>query len=93
MFAKGSRYEQVPTAIHRDAAGRETSYVLLRILPEWSGGQRYAVRADDRLDLLAFRCYDDPEQFWRICDANQALWPDDLMAEVGRMLRIPHGLR
>ena len=31
----------------------------------------------------------DPERFWRICDANQAMWPDELTAEAGRMLLIP----
>ena len=27
----------------------------------------------DRLDLISYRFYRDPEQFWRICDANRAL--------------------
>ena len=42
----------------------------------------------DRLDLVAFRYFQDPEQFWRICDANGALWPDDLL-EPGNVLLIP----
>ena len=39
----------------------------------------------DRLDLITARTLGDPEQFWRICDANDALDPDDL-AEPGRRL-------
>ena len=30
----------------------------------------------------------DPEQFWRICDANEAMWPDDLLI-IGKKLSIP----
>ncbi|MFL5804527.1 MAG: hypothetical protein ACJ8CR_22625 [Roseiflexaceae bacterium] len=37
---------------------------------------------------------DDPEQFWRICDANRAMRPDELTETVGRRLRItlPEGI-
>ena len=30
----------------------------------------------------------DAERFWRICDANRATWPDDLLEEAA-ILRIP----
>ena len=41
-------------------------------------------------DLMSTAQYlGDPEQFWRICDANDAMRPDDLTAEVGRRLLIP----
>ena len=43
----------------------------------------------DRLDLISYRIYKDPEQFWRICDANLALLPEELTAEPGRRLLIP----
>lgn len=42
----------------------------------------------DRLDLIAARTLGDPEQFWRICDANNAMNPFLLMAEPGRTLRV-----
>ena len=48
----------------------------------------HRVAQGDRLDLIAYRFYQDPEQFWRICDANRALDPDELEAEVGRQLAI-----
>jgi hypothetical protein len=36
------------------------------------------------------RHHDDaPDRFWRICDANEALNPRDLEAEVGRKIAIP----
>ena len=45
------------------------------------------------LELGTARYLGDPEQFWRLCDANAALRPDELM-EVGRWLRItlPEGI-
>jgi predicted component of type VI protein secretion system len=51
--------------------------------------QGYVVARGDRLDLIAFRFYRDPEQFWRLCDGNRAMRPDDLVAEPGRQLIVP----
>jgi nucleoid-associated protein YgaU len=88
MLSRSSRYASVPTAIHVDAEGRQHPYLLLRPLPDPPAIEAHAVVQGDRLDVLAFRAYRDPEQFWRICDANRAFRPDDLL-EVGRRLRIP----
>jgi len=46
------------------------------------------VTGADRLDLIATNAFGDPEQFWRICDANDAMNPFDLTAEIGRLLRV-----
>jgi hypothetical protein len=89
MFAKGSRYERVPQGVWHDAAGESHPFVLLRVIPRPAGFQTHRVADGDRLDLLANRYFGDPEQFWRICDGNAALWPDDLLAELGRTLAIP----
>jgi hypothetical protein len=43
----------------------------------------------DRLDLIAARALGDAEHFWQVCDANNAMNPFDLTAEVGSTLRIP----
>ena len=51
------------------------------------------VGGGDRLDLIAARMLGDPEQFWRICDANDAMHPLDLTSEPGRILRIAVPLR
>jgi hypothetical protein len=42
----------------------------------------------ERLDTLAARYLGDPRQFWRICDANEVIWPGELVEEVGRAIRI-----
>ena len=41
------------------------------------------------MDLIAARTIGDAEQFWRICDANDAMNPADLTAESGETLRVP----
>jgi hypothetical protein len=89
MFAKGSRYETVPDVVWTDPAGREIVYKRLRVIPSPGPAvQGYLVSGGDRLDLIAFRLYRDPEQFWRICDANDAMNPPDLTARPGRALRV-----
>ncbi len=47
------------------------------------------VNDGDRLDLITAKTLGDPEQFWRVCDANNAMNPFDLTAEPGRTLRVP----
>ena len=92
MFARGSRYAQVPEAIYVDAAGHEIPYKLLRILPvQPQDVAGHLVVGGDRLDLLAHRYLGDSELFWRICDANALLRPDELTEETGRRISIPVG--
>jgi hypothetical protein len=47
------------------------------------------VTEGERLDLIAARFFGDPEHFWRICDANNAMNPFDLTDGIGQRLRIP----
>jgi hypothetical protein len=90
MFARGSRYETVADAVWVDAAGREIVYKRLRLVPPPGlAVQGHVVARGDRLDLVAFRFYRDPEQFWRLCDGNEAMRPDDLVAVPGRRLAVP----
>ncbi len=94
MFFRGSRYESVPEGVFTDARGRQIPYKLLRVVAAAPSLQTHAVQALDRLDVIAFKYYDDPEQFWRICDANNAIDPDELTQASGRRLRItlPEGI-
>ena len=89
MFFRGSRYEGVPDAWIVDEAGRTVRYKTVRFIPETPAQFGHRVERGDRLDHLAHRAYRDPERFWRICDANAVLWPDDLVAEPGRTILIP----
>ena len=92
MFARTSRYEGVPEAVHDDGTGRPIRYKVLRILPDPPAVEVHAVRQGDRLDRIANDAYGDPEQSWRICDANRAFDPDDLVRESGRRLDIPQSV-
>ncbi len=88
MFFKGSRYEKVATLTIVDAAGKVIPYKGIRQIPNAPGIVGHRITADERLDHIAWQHYHDPEQFWRICDANLAIWPPDLLEE-GAVLGIP----
>ncbi|HZT57821.1 MAG TPA: LysM domain-containing protein, partial [Pyrinomonadaceae bacterium] len=53
----------------------------------------HTVTQGERLDQIAAQYLGDPEQFWRICDANGALRPEELL-ETGRRVRLtlPEGV-
>ncbi|MEJ8822316.1 LysM domain-containing protein [Variovorax humicola] len=90
-MATTSRYANLPVLTRIDATGRMTSYFSRRMLPQGNDMPLLVgvtVTQGDRLDLIAARTLGDPEQYWRICDANNALDPFDLTATLGRVLRI-----
>lgn len=89
MFLRGSRYEVVLDAELAGPDGRKIRYKRIRFIPETRGALPHLVTEGDRLDLIAHRFYQDAEQFWRICDANLALRPEDLVCPPGRRLVIP----
>jgi len=88
MFFKGSRYEKTPEGTTTDSSGRIIRYKTTRFIPETSALVGHRVFEHERLDHIAWQHYRDAERYWRICDANQALWPDDLL-EQGAILRVP----
>lgn len=96
MFQPTSRYRNLEIAEWTDDDGRVVRYVRRRFIslepPDVL--TEHTVTAGDRLDNVTARYLADPEQFWRVCDANRAERPDDLTARPGRILVIPMpGLR
>ena len=89
MFFRGSRYADVGEEEITDSRGREIRFKKIRRITTPQGHLAHTVNQGERLDHLAHRYFRNPERFWRICDANHAMWPDDLMSEVGRTLLIP----
>lgn len=87
-----SRYYNLETATYETQDGKSIAYKRRRFLPR---GQdlplltETKVEQSDRLDLIADRTIGDSEQYWRVCDANDAMNPEDLTAEPGRWLRVP----
>jgi hypothetical protein len=70
MFAKSSRYRKLPDIVVTDAKGRTVASKTLRLLPAVSGTFLHTVEEVDRLDRLAFTYYQQPRNWWHICDAN-----------------------
>lgn len=86
-----SRYYEIEDAVHKAPDGRMVPYKRRRFVPPPEAHQPLAIErvaSSDRLDLIAARTLGDPEQYWRICDANRALDPADL-EEPERRLTIP----
>jgi hypothetical protein len=89
MFFKGSRYEGVATVTIVDERGRDLRYKVVRLIPDSRPLYGYAVLAAERLDTIAFEVFNDPERFWRICDANRTMWPAELTSRPGTIIGIP----
>lgn|SRR5215208_1033455 len=91
MFPITSRYHGIEITQFTAANGRIYPYLRRRFVPNTAGTTlaEHAVTQAERLDNITARYLDDPEQFWRLCDANGAMHPDELTAEIGRRLRIP----
>jgi hypothetical protein len=91
MFPVTSRYHGIDTATFTDADGKKHPYLRRRFLPDAVGTvlAEHAVTQGERLDNITARYLGDPEQFWRLCDANDAMDPAELTAEIGRRLRVP----
>lgn len=89
MFFKGSRYAGVGTLEITGLNGRVVQYKNIRFIPETKAQMGHRVSQEERLDHIAHRYYRDAERFWRICDANRSMWPDDLATQPGRTILIP----
>jgi hypothetical protein len=92
MFPATSRYAGIETATRPGPDGLDIRYLRRRFPPAAppTAILEHELVDGERLDHLAYRYFDhDPEQFWRICDANAALLPRELTAPPGRRLRIP----
>jgi len=94
MFTQPSRYYSLETVTLTTPDGREIVYLRRRFLPDGTKAvilTEHVVTQGDRLDNITARYLGDPEQFWLICDANNAMRPDDLTSEseIGRRLPIP----
>jgi hypothetical protein len=95
-FPPSSRYHGIETAKLEGPGGTAVVYLRRRFVPQpdrFSVLGEHPVVDGERLDHIAARRLGDPELFWRICDANRALRPDDLL-EIGRRLIItlPEGV-
>jgi hypothetical protein len=96
-FPPTSRYAGLETATYELPDGRTVTFLKRRFVPppeKFSLLREHVVVQGDRLDNVTARHLGDPEQFWRVCDANRALRPDELTEKIGRRLSItlPEGI-
>jgi hypothetical protein len=91
-FPPNSRYAGVPVLkLDRGDGEPPVAYLGRRLLPDPNTLAlltEHSVVQGDRLDLLAARLLGDPQLWWRIADANPELDPQELLAHIGRWLRI-----
>ena len=97
LFTITSRYYSVETAQLVTADGKTIVYLRRRRVPqpeEFATLQEHRVVDGDRLDNITAQFLGDPEQFWRLCDANNAMEPNELTESPGRVIRItlPEGI-
>jgi hypothetical protein len=90
-YPPNSRYYGVATTTATTADGRTVACLTRRVVPQpssFSTLQLVTVRDGDRIDRVAAQYLGDPLLFWRLCDVNGALRPDELIETPGLVLRI-----
>ena len=96
-FPINSRYYGIETSKLEMPDGNTIIYLRRRFVPapeRFALLQEHVVTQGERLDNITAHYLGDPEQFWRVCDANGAMRPDELTETIGRRLRItlPEGI-
>jgi len=96
-FTPSSRYAGLEIAKIELDDGATYAYVRRRFVPapeKLSVINEHVVIQGERLDHIAARFIGDPQLFWRVCDGNRAMRPDELTESAGRRLVItlPEGV-
>jgi len=97
MYPITSRYYAIEVVTLDAPDGRQVAYLRRRFVPPPERFEllaEHVVTEGERLDNIAARYVGDPEQFWRLCDANGAMRPEELTETIGRRIRItlPEGV-
>jgi hypothetical protein len=94
MFDKSSRYANCEpatlTVTEPDGTTRELRYARRRFIPPVDGMTvlvEHTVTQGERLDNITAKYLGDPTQFWRVCDANEVMKPEEL-EDTGRAIKI-----
>lgn len=96
-FPITSRYYTTEMAELTTPDGKTIVYLRRRRVPqpeEFVTLMEHRVAEGDRLDNITAQYLGDPEQFWRLCDANNAMEPEELTEPEGGTIRItlPEGI-
>lgn len=89
-FPPESRYHGLSVRTLPGPDGAPITYLVRRFCPapeRFATLSTHVVSQGERLDQVSARLIGDPEQFWALCDANGAVWPQELEVE-GRRVRV-----
>jgi hypothetical protein len=78
MFDDKSRYKNLQPYEVTDSRGRRITVVPVPPSPNQDPLGRHLVQQGQRLDHLAQKYLEDAAGYWRICEINEVLLPDDL---------------
>jgi len=78
VFSATSRYRSLTPYTVKDHRGRQVSVVPVPPDPEEGLLGIHVLLQGQRLDLLAALYLSDPAAFWRICERNEVMLPEDL---------------
>ena len=97
MFPINSRYYGIATVTLETQDGKQIVFLRRRFVPppdRFDLLTEHTVGEGERLDNITSLYLGDPEQFWRVCDANGVIRPAELTETVGRKIRItlPEGI-
>jgi hypothetical protein len=97
MFSITSRYYGIDTVTIETSDGTKITFVRRRFVPppeRFDLLVEHVVTEGERVDNITAHYLGDPEQFWRVCDANGAIRPEELVETIGRRIRItlPEGI-
>lgn len=90
-FPPNSRYYAVEIATLVRDDGTVVPYLRRRFLPpaeDFVLLHEYRVSEGERPDHVAAHELGDPEAYWRLCDANGVMRPEELTDTVGEVVRI-----
>lgn len=96
-FSLTSRYYGIDITTFESAQQGTIPYVRRRFVPSperFQLLQEHTVTQSERPDTITSQYLGDPEQFWRVCDANGVMHPNELVETIGRRIRItlPEGI-
>ncbi|HEY6112361.1 MAG TPA: hypothetical protein VIV62_07590 [Chthoniobacterales bacterium] len=97
-FPPTSRYFGIETpTLERTSDEKTIVYLRRRFVPRperFASLLEHTVVEGDRIDNVTAKYLGDPEQFWRLCDANNAMRPGELTETIGARIRItlPEGI-
>jgi len=90
-YPENSRYHGIAATTLEQNNQEPIAYLKRRFVPpqqEFAVIQEHIVVEGDRVDNLAAQYLGDPELYWRLCDANGIMRPDELTGTAGAKVAI-----